>query len=89
VASRWELPLTWTTYQNSLCRSFEANAPVRLYKKGGMFLYFIFTNELNGPTMLDKNSVYDPIVSSPPDEPEAGGSSSNKKQKYEESKDGN
>ncbi len=58
-------------------------------KEGGMFSYFIFTDEPNGPIMLDKNSVYDPIVPSPPDEPVAGGSSSNKKRKYEESNDGN
>jgi hypothetical protein len=58
-------------------------------KEGGMFSYFIFTDEPNGPIMLDKKSFLDPIVSSPPDEPVAGGSSSNKKRKYEESKDGN
>ena len=58
-------------------------------KEGGKFSYFIFTDEPNGPIKLDKNSVYNPIVSSPPDEPVAGGSSSTKKQKYEESKDGN
>ena len=58
-------------------------------KEGGIFSYFIFTDEPNGPIKLDEDSVFDPIVSSPPDKPVAGGSSNNKKQKYNESKDGN
>ena len=42
-----------------------------------------------GQSSLDEDSVYDPIVSSPPDEPVAGGSSNNKKRKHDESKDSN
>ncbi len=59
-------------------------------KEGGIFSYFIFTDEPNRPIKLDKDSVYNPIVSSPPDEQVAGGSSNNnKKRKHDESKDGN
>jgi hypothetical protein len=56
--------------------------------EGGQFYYFIFTDEPNGPIMLHENSLIDPIVPSPPDEPVTG-SSNNKKRKHDESKDGN
>ena len=53
-------------------------------KEGGQFSYFIFTDEPNEPTRYHNDSIIDPIVSSPPDEPTVGSPNNNNKRKLGE-----
>jgi hypothetical protein len=53
-------------------------------KEGGQFSYFIFTDEPNEPTRYDNDSIIDPIVSSPPDEPTVISPNNNNKRKLGE-----